>query len=224
MADEPKPNLSEPTKTEIWREVERRFEHPPDKFAKQIQAEIKQQLDEREKYYRGIGKTVLIIGSICAVIVAGASIWSAISTAYKISESRAAQSIARIETLRDKAQTQSDEVNTLSQSTKKDVDEFETRLGQIKKKDNVVLADELPQVFVHEKVKNLSGDTITLDYEPIADTIRIFWGGHLTDTSPSIKIDGAKVTFPNAANQLAPWTNSDSHVTIEYVRKLRTQP
>jgi|HubBroStandDraft_5_1064220.scaffolds.fasta_scaffold156586_1 hypothetical protein len=69
MADEPKPNLSEPTKTEIWQEVERRFEHPPAEFIKLIEDEVEERVAGREKHYKSMGTLFVVLLTLIGAVL-----------------------------------------------------------------------------------------------------------------------------------------------------------
>lgn len=70
MADEPRPDPSEPTKNEIWHEVERRFEHPPAALVERIEREVEKRVTAREKHYRTLAiVSSFLIGLI--ILVAG---------------------------------------------------------------------------------------------------------------------------------------------------------
>ncbi len=60
MADEQKPNLSEPTKTEIWREVEHRFKNPPADFVKLIEDEVEKRVVHRVKMYKLVAWIIVL--------------------------------------------------------------------------------------------------------------------------------------------------------------------
>lgn len=52
---------------------------------------------------------------------------------------------------------------------------FANRLEQLKNQDNILLADDLPKLFVRELVANLVDESsMVLSYEPIASTVKIY--------------------------------------------------
>lgn len=97
---------------------------------------------------------------------------------------------------------------------------FTNRLKEIKQQDNVVLADDLPKLFVIQTVTNLvDGQKIILDYEPIPHTVGlVFWGsplkasvdrfGHLEDRTIVLNAEGLR-GFSTPSNTMQ----------IEYIRK-----
>jgi enamine deaminase RidA (YjgF/YER057c/UK114 family) len=380
MADEQKPNLSEPTKNEIWHEVERRFEHPPASLVERIEKEVEKRVAARESHYR---QMLVVVGSLfgLVVLVAGYVSYSAIQkdVEEKITTNEVAQVIQNMRNDLASANSQSEDISNLTvfvharadevahlrqdiqsmseglnhmrsaaskdsdairydsllvanlataakengqtitnlvvqlnkneadkkirlinetftriedtgvevsnrsarivdhyneigrqkveidsilatlnhmrSSSARDSDAIRGELGQIRsdsilisnlvlsakeneqaitnhlaqlnQQDNVVLVDELPQMFVYERIKNISGNTVTLDYEPIEHTVKLFLGGNLTSTGwPfDFKVEGRTVTFNRTSGEtIAGWTNSESNANIQYVRKFITKP
>jgi hypothetical protein len=109
------------------------------------------------------------------------------------------------------------------------------RPPQSNQQDSAVVPDNLSKMFILERVKNISGNSITLDYEPIPQTVKIRERGRLSNRPvlSDFKLEGRTLTFnsfnwpgnPDLTNAtVAVFTNDADALTIEYVRKLSTKP
>lgn len=173
---EPKP--SEPTKTEIWKEVERRFEHPPAEFLKTIENEVEKRVTARVKQYKTLA---WVVGT--AIVMFATVFWKiSLSEVSKeierlLSETEASKAKDRIVALRSNAEEQGRGLDRILDTVKNQETDFTSRLTQIKATDNIVLKDDLRNQYVFQVVTNLDGTRILLDYPAESDTIRFVYLG-----------------------------------------------
>ena len=100
---------------------------------------------------------------------------------------------------------------------------FTNRLNEIKQQDNVVLSDDISKLFVIQTITNVNeldnnGLKISLDYEPIPQTVRIFYNEtpQRFGLSPGY-FDGKTIVFTNKGLRFT--GGSIKSLQIEYIRK-----
>jgi cell division protein FtsL len=150
---EPEPKLSEPTRIEIWKEVERRFEHPPAEFLKTIENEVEKRVVARVKQYRTLA---WVVGT--AIVIFATVFWKvSLSEVRKeierlLSETEASKAKDRIVALRSNAEEQGRSLDRILDTAKNQEIDFTSLLTRIKATNNIVLKDDLlpgPQSLYH---------------------------------------------------------------------------
>jgi cell division protein FtsL len=150
---EPEPKLSEPTRIEIWKEVERRFEHPPAEFLKTIENEVEKRVVARVKQYRTLA---WVVGT--AIVIFATVFWKVSLSEVRneierlLSETEASKAKDRIVALRSNAEEQGRSLDRILDTAKNQEIDFTSLLTRIKATNNIVLKDDLlpgPQSLYH---------------------------------------------------------------------------
>ena len=133
----------------------------------------------------------------------------------------AAQAMDKITTMKSTAEDVSRNLNDLLALISTNRQLFMERLNQLRQQDKVLLADDLTNLFVFQTVTNLAdGQKIVLDYDPIPQTIRIYFSNNRRRLDLLGYLEGNTIVFTNKGM----WQDATNQfryqrLNVEYVRK-----
>jgi hypothetical protein len=140
-----------------------------------IRDEVEKRVEQRESLYWKFGGLFVAIVVLFFAVLWRVSLSEVRENVEKqLAETEVVKAKDRIIAINSSAEDMNRNLIAISSSMNSNQQQFIERLNQIKRQDNVVLAEDLPNFFVVQRITNLiDGRKIVLDYEPIPETVRI---------------------------------------------------
>ena len=188
-----------------------------------IRDEVEERVEHRETLYWKFGGLFVALIVLFFAVLWKVSISEVRETVEKqLAEKEVVKARDRIMAINSAAEDINLNLIAISSSMNTNQREFLERLNQIKKQDNVVLAEDISKLFVVETATNFyGGRKIVLNHEPIPQTVRLLVGENyilvpLDQTGGYF--EGNTISFSTNCHFFEPQSAIKS-MRIEYVRK-----
>ena len=185
-----------------------------------IRDEVEKRVEQRENIYWKFGGLFVVVVALFFTFLWKVSVSEIRETVEKqLAEKEVVKARDRIMVINSAAEDMNRNLVRISSSMNTNQEQFMNRFSEIRQQDNVVLTEDLSKLFVVEKIGATNFPKLSLGFEPIPQTLKIFLNGtaEFLNWDRVGFLDKKIFTFTNknATNGLG----NDSYFKFEYVRK-----